>query len=175
MKNKNSTARCIVVLLVIAVVCVGLLGVLNDVLYVPPDMSAFSKAASGTYEPGNTEKAILSNGKVELVVNGKLDNGKEVIGLFVTGNKYGKADSFKIAVVFGVEDKNIVGVYLDTDGSTGGYSYNETKLQNIVGKPITYNFLGETDLLVTGATNSSIAVQQALKAAGEYYTAVIAK
>ncbi|MEG1519754.1 MAG: hypothetical protein RR458_02080 [Clostridia bacterium] len=175
MKNKNSAARCIVVLLVIAVVCVATLGILNDVLYVPPDMSAFSKAASGTYEADTLQKVQLSNGKVELVVKGKLDNGKDAVGLFVLGNKSGKADSFKLAIVFEKDSKNIVGVYMDTDGSTGGYSYDKKKLENAIGKPITSDFLTDSSLLVTGATNSSFAVRQALQTANEYYTLVLAK
>ncbi len=174
--NKNSSLNCIVVLFVIAVVCVALLGILNDLLYVPPDMSVFNKAASGSYEERTVENVTLSYGKVEVAVDGVLDGGEKVVGLYVSGNKAGKSDSFSLAVIIDVENNKIVGLYEITDGSTGGYSWDESKLSSVIGTDITsYDYLGEDGLVQTGTTNSSNAVKNALMTAAEYYSAAVKK
>lgn len=175
--SKNSNARCIIVLVVIAIVCVGLLAVLNDVLYLPPDTTVFNKAAAGTYDKeikvDNNIK--LSYGKIEMIVSGKLTNGSEVIGFYSTGNKFGKADSFSIAVIVNKSSGNIEGLLEIVDGSTGGYSWDETALYNEIGKPIITNFLEEKGLVVTKVTNSSTAVKYAIQAVAEYYAQAFAK
>lgn len=178
MKNKNSNARCIIVLVAIAVVCVGLLAVLNDLLYIPPDTSVFNKAAAGTYDTEVTiDKNIkVAHGKIELIVKGKLTDGTEVIGLYVTGNKYNKSDSHSIAVVVNAKTHVIVGLFQIKDGSTGGYKYSTSKFYNILDKSlISTDFLNEGGLIQTGATNSSIAVQYTITAAAEYYSAAFVK
>lgn len=174
--NKNSSLNCIVVLFVIAVVCVALLGILNDLLYVPPDMSVFNKAASGTYEEMTLESVSLSYGKVEVAVNGTLDGGEKVVGLYVTGNKSGKADSFSLAIIIDVSSNKIVGAYEITDGSTGGYSWDESRLSSVIGTDITSSdYLTLDGLVQTGTTNSSSAVKNALMTAAEYYSKAIMK
>lgn len=174
--NKNSSANCIIVLFTIAVVCVALLGIFNDVLYVPPDMSVFNKAAEGTYSERAVENVSLSYGKVEVVVDGTLESGEKVVGLYVTGNKSGKADGFSLAVIVNTESDEIVGLYEITDGSTGGYEWNEEKLSSSIGTKITSeNYLALDGLVQTGTTNSSTAVKNALMTAAEYYSAAIKK
>lgn len=171
--NKNSSLNCIVVLFVIAVVCVALLGILNDLLYVPPDMSVFNKAASGSYEEIAVESVSLSYGKVEVAVDGTLDSGEKVLGLYVTGNKSGKSDSFSLAVIIRRADNKIVGIYEITDGSTGGYAWDESKLSAAIDTDITSSdYLAMDGLVQTGTTNSSSAVKNAIMTAAEYYAAI---
>lgn len=170
-KNKNSSAKCIIVLLVIAIICVAILAVLNDLLYVPPDMSVFNKAAEGTYEEDSIKDVAVSSGKVVVVTKGVV-NGKNVAGMYVTGNKFGKADSFSLAVIVELDTNKIVGVYEITDGSTGGYAYDESKLKAVVGTDITSSdYVAIDNLVQTGTTNSSNAVKNALMTAAEYYKA----
>lgn len=173
-RNKNSSANCIIVLFTIAIVCVALLGIFNDLLYVPPDMSVFNKAASGTYTEKAVESVALSYGKVEVAVDGTLDGGEKVVGLYVTGNKSGKADSFSLAVIVNTENNQIVGLYEITDGSTGGYEWDETKLSAAIGTDITSSdYVAMDGLVQAGTTNSSSAVKNALMTAAEYYSKAI--
>lgn len=178
-KKKMSPAlKGILVLVVIAVVCVAILAVLNDILYVPPDMTNFNKAAEGVYDNvKNVEKVDLASGKVLTVCEGKLTDGTKVVGLYVQGKKYLKADSFELTIVIALDSNKIVGAYEVIDGSTGGYKYNEAQLAKMVGKLITNStiFNGDTDTLITGVTNSSNAVLNCFKTAAEYYSAVYLK
>lgn len=170
MKNKNSSLNCIVVLLIIAVVCVALLAILNDLLYVPPDMSVFNKAASGEYQEDDLQNVTLSYGKVVLTSKGT-SNGKDVVGIYVNGKAYGKAGSFSLAVVVEKGTNKIVGVYEIVDGSTGGYAYDEGLLNQVVGTDIlSSNYMPMDNLVQTGTTNSSTAAKNALMAAAEYYS-----
>lgn len=173
MVNKNSSLRCVLVLLVIAIVCVFLLAVLNDVLYVAPDMSVFAKAKDGEYTQVEIKDVATQSGKMVLLAEGKTTDGKDVVGLYVEGKKYGKADSFQLAIVVEKETDQIVGAYMITDGSTGGYYYDAAALENAIGTEITStNYLSFTDLIFTGASsknNSSFAVMNAFQTAAEYY------
>lgn len=173
MVNKNSSLRCVLVLLVIAIVCVFLLAVLNDVLYVAPDMSVFAKAKDGEYTQVEIKDVATQSGKMVLLAEGKTTDGKDVVGMYVEGKKYGKADSFQLAIVVEKETDQIVGAYMITDGSTGGYYYDAAALENAIGTEITStNYLSFTDLIFTGASsknNSSFAVMNAFQTAAEYY------
>lgn len=173
MVNKNSSLRCVLVLLVIAIVCVFLLAVLNDVLYVAPDMSVFAKAKDGEYTQVEIKDVATQSGKMVLLAEGKTTDGKDVVGMYVEGKKYGKADSFQLAIVVEKETDQIVGAYMITDGSTGGYYYDAAALENAIGTEITStNYVGFTDLIFTGASsknNSSFAVMNAFQTAAEYY------
>lgn len=169
--NKN-TVLCIVVLVAIAVVCVGILSILNDLLYVAPNMSVFSDILAGEYVQVEIKNVQTSSGKVTLLTEGKTSEGKDVIGMYVLGNKFGQSGSFELAVIVEVESGILVGIKEVTDGSSGGYSYDEEKLQYEIGKSVLSDEFAGDELVITGTTNSSTAVRYALMVVSEYYSAV---
>ncbi len=169
MKNKTS-AKAVLALAVIAVVCVALLTVLNDLLYVPPDMGDFQKAYEAEYEAVPVKDVGLSAGKITLAAEGTDGEGTKVVGLYVESAGYGKASSFTVIIVIEKESGVIKGSYLKTQGSTGSaYNYDPALLGKLNGTNIK-EFSQSPDLIVTGATNSSYAVLSAFTAAKEYFT-----
>ncbi len=173
--DKNSPLSCIIVLLVISVACVGVLAVLNDALYVPPDMSVFSKALEGEYSGVEISDFDSKYGKIMLVAEGTAQS-KDVVGVYSQGKKVGQADGFEACIIFDKETNEILASYEIKDGSTGGYSYDESKLNSTVGlSGVDTNFLAFDEILVTGTTNSSNAMQNALQTCVDYFSQVYAK
>ncbi|MEG1527571.1 MAG: hypothetical protein RR248_02495 [Clostridia bacterium] len=172
----NQSVKAIIVITLVAFICVGLLAVLNDLLYVPPDMSLFEVAYKAEYVPIEVDKNIKTTaGKVIACAEGTTSEGK-VMGLYIEGKKSGKTESFVILIVIDMTSNNIVGVYLKYDGSTGGYAFDKTLLNNMIGKTITSPtvFNNSTDIIQAGVTSSPLAARNCFIVAAEYYCAKIA-
>lgn len=168
-EKKNLVAvKSIVVLLVIAILCVAILAVLDKVLYVEPDLSAFSLAAEGEYKEEILDKGIkVSGGRITSVVSGTV-NGAEVIGIYAVGNKPDKADSFTVVLIINKATGVVVGIYIPEDGSSPGFSYlPKFDASKVIGKNV--ESLKLSDVLVTGASRSSDGVYNAVQAAAEYF------
>lgn len=178
-EQTNPTVRGILVLLAISVVCVALLSILNDLLYVPPDTRNFSYAAEGIY---NAEIEIKEDvvdvklGEVAVVAEGQLTDGTDVVGLYVMPAVVGKAYQFEIVIVIELNTNTIVGYKIVENGSNSGFEYSEETLEVLKGTVIpldcTFDY---SSIIQAGATvnsNSSKSVYNAFVIAAQYYNAV---
>lgn len=172
-KALSPSVKCVLTLVVIAVVCVAALAVLNDALYVPPDIRIFSNAFEADYTQTDVADVNLSDGKVLMAAEATDESGNELIGLYVESNGYGKADSFTVIIVLNKNTGEIMGSYLKTQGaSPSDYNYDPDKLNELVGVNITDIVSRDPDMVITGATNSSYALINAYVVAKEYYLGV---
>ncbi|HPG92382.1 MAG TPA: FMN-binding protein [Clostridia bacterium] len=171
-KILTPSVKCVLTLVIIAVVCVAALAILNDLLYVPPDFSAFSNAYTAEYDQVEVADVALQNGKVLLAVEGNDSQGKELVGLYIESNGYGKAKAFTVIIILEKDTGTILSSYIKEQGNSGPYEYDESKLAQLTGTNIADIDAKDPEMVITGATHSSYAVLNAFATAKEYYQTV---
>ena len=172
-KILTPSVKCVLTLVIIAVVCVAALAILNDLLYVPPDFSAFSNAYEAEYDQVEVADVATTSGKVLLAVEGSDSQGKQLVGLYIESAGYGKAKAFTVIIVLEKDTGVILGSYIKEQGSSAApYDYDESKLAALNGTNIADIVPKDPEMVVTGATHSSYAVMNAFVTAQEYYQAV---
>ncbi len=193
--KKESTLRCVTVLVVIAVVCGVLLAVLNPLLYVAPTADDIAKqfdlvnleeynAQNGTesgwvLEELDEEKAgkVSDGAAVSLAAKLALKD-EEYIGLLIKTKASGDLGECAFVMFFTKSDDKLSLAKISTDGTTAGKTYSYAQSQNATVKKFEdyYKVIDKANAFddgysipVCGATKTVTAVDNAFKKAAAYY------
>ncbi|MDD3831814.1 MAG: hypothetical protein PHW00_04080 [Clostridia bacterium] len=168
----RESIKTICILVAITIICVALLAILNDVLYVAPDMDSFDRTAKSKSGYTLVEQNVkMTNGIVKMVAEGEMLNGEAVVGLYVEGKGSSPAGSFTLVVIIHKATGEILGVRKLVDGGDVGYEYLDDNLRSLMGTVIDGSTVFDSDNFVVqaGATYSTKACRNAMQAVAEYY------
>lgn len=201
-KKKESTLRCVGVLVVIALICGLLLAILNPLLYVAPSVKDIANKfnaegidVSNDWQIEENVNEELSKGKKSsILLVAKLTDAttnKEYIGMSIQANADGKMGACTFAIFFDLQTNKLIQASYIKNGATDGYQYDDvTTAEGFADKNPGINtdfseyFVEITSADVfsaypipvkTGATKTVSAVHNVFDLAAKYYFNVYAK
>ena len=201
MAKKESTLRCVTVLVVIAVVCGVLLAVLNPLLYVAPSADDIAKqfdvvdlddynATNGTAVEWAREETNVDfagggqdQAQVSLVAKLTLDD-QTYVGLLIKTRASGDLGECQYAMFFTQSDNKLILAKIAKDGATAGKTF-EYAIANKKGDLKLFEdyyviidsatvFDDGYKVPTCGATKTATSVDNAFKRAAYYYYNVYA-